>query len=176
MAQSCFARNVFYIPGIGSVNGHKTNTPTTSDTRESPPFKGAFTPRVLVVDDNPINLQLLVTFMHKLKYPHKPATNGLEAVEACKDAESPFDFILMDATMPIMDGLTTTREIRKWERECDRQTPNGSNGNGGKRGPTSAYYGADGPWERQYMGRRAQEAGSMSLCLSLWCSKICGHC
>lgn len=87
--------------------------------------------RILVVDDNPINLQLLVMFMKKHKFAYTEATNGLEAFERYKDATTTvlahpqhsttsrksFDFVLMDISMPVMDGLASTREIRRYERE-----------------------------------------------------------
>lgn len=99
-------------------------------TLASPDTTTARIPNILLVDDNKINLQLLVTFMKKAKFQYTPASDGLEALNAYKAAadailspSSPtptrpiFDFILMDLSMPIMDGLTSTREIRKVEKE-----------------------------------------------------------
>ncbi|KAK7519101.1 hypothetical protein IWZ03DRAFT_308670 [Phyllosticta citriasiana] len=98
-----------------------THTPATPAGDDTPTNSVASLPRynrlhILVVDDNPINLQLLVMFMKKHKYAYVEATNGLEAFERYKDATS-FDFVLMDISMPIMDGFAATREIRRFEQE-----------------------------------------------------------
>lgn len=69
----------------------------------------------LLVDDNAINLRLLVTFMKKLGYTSETAVNGLEAFEKFKASPSRFTTVLMDISMPVMNGYESSRAIRSWE-------------------------------------------------------------
>jgi signal transduction histidine kinase/CheY-like chemotaxis protein len=79
---------------------------------------------LLLVDDNDINLKIMSTYMRKLACHYVTASNGLEAVqryqEACHEG-APFDIVLMDVSMPIMDGFEATREIRAFE--CRTKVP-----------------------------------------------------
>ncbi|GME25092.1 GAF domain-containing protein [Neofusicoccum parvum] len=79
--------------------------------------------RVLLVDDNRINLSLLRAFMRRYNFDYGEAMNGLQAVETYQQAKGEFDYVLMDLTMPVMDGMAATREIRRYEqREGIRPT------------------------------------------------------
>ena len=68
-------------------------------------------PRILVVEDNPVNQMTLIAMLKKLGCHVDKASNGEEAVRAC-DGQS-FDMILMDCQMPVMDGFDATRAIRQ---------------------------------------------------------------
>ena len=84
-------------------------------------------PRVLVVDDNDINLQLLVAFVRKAKLSFEPASDGLQALEAYKRSAFSgalrFQYVVMDISMPVMDGITACREIRKFEKQEGIEKP-----------------------------------------------------
>ena len=66
--------------------------------------------RILVAEDNDSNY-LLMTFILKNHYEYFRAANGQEAVDKVS-TEHP-DLVLMDLKMPIMDGLTATKQIKK---------------------------------------------------------------
>ncbi len=74
---------------------------------------GHYRGRVLVAEDNVVNQQVTRRFLERLGCSVELAENGLRAVEMCTQAN--FDLVLMDVQMPIMDGLTATREIRRQE-------------------------------------------------------------
>jgi Response regulators consisting of a CheY-like receiver domain and a winged-helix DNA-binding domain len=66
--------------------------------------------RLLVVDDNPVNQKLLFYSLKK-HYDVAMANNGLEAVQKLNNEA--FDAVLMDLSMPVMDGAEATLQIRK---------------------------------------------------------------
>jgi signal transduction histidine kinase/DNA-binding NarL/FixJ family response regulator len=69
--------------------------------------------KVLVVEDNPTNQILIETFLEKMGYDWKLATNGLECLNIL--GKEGFDVVLMDCGMPVMDGYEATQRIRQQE-------------------------------------------------------------
>lgn len=67
--------------------------------------------QILLVEDNLINQKFAIKALEKLGYDPDIASNGKEAVEKVK--ASNYDLIFMDLQMPIMDGITATKEITK---------------------------------------------------------------
>ena len=78
--------------------------------------------RVLLVEDNPINQQIAVELLHRQNVYVEVVDNGLlavERIEAVPPDILPYDAILMDVHMPVMDGFEATKRIR----QCNQKVP-----------------------------------------------------
>ena len=71
--------------------------------------------KVLLVEDNLINVMVGQQILEKAKLIVDVANDGMSAVEKIKEKD--YDVVLMDIQMPVMDGYTATKEIRKFNKE-----------------------------------------------------------
>ena len=70
---------------------------------------------LLVVEDNEINREVIITMLEQLGYHAESVSNGEEAVNAvCREANQ-WNLVLMDVEMPVLDGLAAAKKIRLWE-------------------------------------------------------------
>ena len=93
--------------------------PDPVEGKSAPPADPSAPIRVLAVEDSPLNLFLIQSYLKKPRYSLETAPNGAMAVEKFQSGE--FDIVLMDVQMPVMDGHTATRMIRAWETEHHRR-------------------------------------------------------
>ena len=72
---------------------------------------------MLLVEDNEVNQLVASSMLAAIGATYEIAGNGLEATE--KFRQGRYDLVFMDVEMPVMDGHTAAREIRRWERQQD---------------------------------------------------------
>ena len=75
-----------------------------------------FVPKILLVEDNPVNREVAVGMLESLGCVAHAAENGWLALEAMNN--DAYDAVLMDCQMPVMDGLTATAELRRREQNA----------------------------------------------------------
>ncbi|KAJ5593996.1 uncharacterized protein N7459_000204 [Penicillium hispanicum] len=105
----------------------KISEPSTVSLDPKPPFSEAHNyktqpqtqnPRILIVEDNKINLNLMLAFLKKRELSMlDSAENGQLAVDAVKQSQQNYDIIFMDISMPVMNGFEATRAIRSLEKD-----------------------------------------------------------
>ena len=105
-------------PEAGTATATSTRGETGDGQRSGAAQPLRRTPRVLVVEDNPVNRDVAVAMLEAIGCAVRTAADGAQAAETC--AESSFDLVFMDCQMPVVDGFEATRRIRAHEASGSR--------------------------------------------------------
>ena len=118
-------------PGVGSTFTVSLDVPRIGEARSAAAVTAPSRPaapeqtraiRVLAAEDNPVNQLVLKTLLHHVGVTAVQVDNGALALEAWENQT--WDLILMDVAMPVMDGPTAVRAIRRREAAAGRaRTP-----------------------------------------------------
>ncbi|HEU5076666.1 MAG TPA: response regulator, partial [Polyangiaceae bacterium] len=104
------------LPGLrverGSVQPRQLQTPTK-------PVENKKAYRLLLVEDHPLNQEVMKDMLGSLGYDFELAVDGQRALDALNSAE--YSLVLMDCQMPVLDGYEATRRWRRLEAEQNRE-------------------------------------------------------
>ncbi|WP_130470009.1 ATP-binding protein [Candidatus Magnetaquicoccus inordinatus] len=104
-----------HLPAVTLLNEFTPPIQAANDSPPLAPFAATLTPplRILLVDDVEDNRMLIQIYLETLSHHIVEACNGQQALQLF--ATQPFDLVLMDVMMPVLDGLETTRRMRQLE-------------------------------------------------------------
>lgn len=104
---------------------YRNRMPQSGDCPETKKRPGSGkTIRILLAEDNELNSEILLEILWERGFQVVHAENGQEAVQKFKEsAPGEFDIILMDMQMPVMDGCSASKEIRKLDRPDAKTIP-----------------------------------------------------
>ncbi|MFB8790308.1 MAG: MASE1 domain-containing protein [Potamolinea sp.] len=111
ISSSVFKNNINFESLELQQTTNNLDVPAT-DYRSQPATNNEPTIKILIVDDEPINLQVLVNILSMHNYAITQASNGQEALELIEQNFKP-DIILLDVMMPKMTGYEVTKKLRK---------------------------------------------------------------
>lgn len=104
-------------PVAATLEQHSASSPP-ANAAAAPGIKPPRVRKVLLAEDNPVNVEVAKAMLDSLGLKVHIARNGEEALQAAR-ADS-YDIVLMDCQMPVMDGFAATAEIRRHEQASGR--------------------------------------------------------
>lgn len=107
----------FHLPLSAPETSSLEAAETTKRPRHSISYSGG--KRVLLVEDNDINIEIAKAMLSTHDLSIEVAKDGQEALEAVANEPDSFDLVLMDCQMPRMDGYAATRAIRELKQAAD---------------------------------------------------------
>ncbi len=118
LEQESFAENYY----LGTPLAQPGSAPTVAPFDTRSPAKVTVSPttptkvqgHILVVDDEPLNREMLVRRLLRMGFTANGAENGKEALEIL--AREPFDLVLLDILMPVLDGFQTLERLKRDEK------------------------------------------------------------
>ncbi|MCR2747365.1 hybrid sensor histidine kinase/response regulator [Limnobacter parvus] len=95
---------------VAKTRGAKKEHASTSKTSGQTKVRAA---KILIVEDHPLNMELLLDFLGPKNYQIKCAKDGREAIKILKNSPEPYDLMISDLEMPFVDGY----QLATWVRE-----------------------------------------------------------
>jgi PAS domain S-box-containing protein len=113
--------SIFYVDLV--FEKHRENTNQGADKYpetfpQNPIFQGM---NILVAEDNQINAMIITRFLDKWNAQYNVVKNGKEALKSLE--KDPYDMVLMDIQMPVMDGNESIRLMRQSKKSRIQRTP-----------------------------------------------------
>ena len=106
---------------LAALDGTAEPSPQSAVPAMPPSPEGVAGARVLLVEDNPVNLEVAVGILESFGCKVETATNGVEALDRYAGGE--YGLIFMDCQLPGMDGFEATAAIRRQETDPNRHVP-----------------------------------------------------
>ncbi len=107
-----------HLPRTGAASPAAPPLSTLSSSTVLPAQRARKGRKVLLAEDNPVNVEVASAMLEGLGLDVSRACNGQEALRSVQSGD--FDLILMDCQMPVMDGFAATTEIRRHEQQRGR--------------------------------------------------------
>ncbi|XP_010453108.1 PREDICTED: histidine kinase 5 [Camelina sativa] len=112
-SESCSSSQASSEGGTLEMESELTVSSQREEEKAETNLKETSKPKILLVEDNKINIMVAKSMMKQLGHTMDIANNGVEAINAIN--RSSYDLVLMDVCMPVLDGLKATRLIRSYE-------------------------------------------------------------